>query len=318
TCLLQVPQLFEKLMKKLYEHAEVKFSNEFQNKKHFLKKFFEIIDLLLKRTVWQPHTKVFSYVPFQEFPDVMYLIILHFKKIVKSFENIVSKLLKLFSEQCFDHSADKRNILAFSKFIDSWLSNFVLSEGSKTDIVLPDVNSIKFKQFTTAFIFRCLMESLGWLIMKLVVNVYPQYLSSKEYTNILKTVLENHMKYYSAGDLTGRKQINIHETKIIMALQIIELGFIESTHWAKIIDLLNSENGTSTNRKKKFISSNTIKSEFHDNQQRFFCFLDNAIPKNICKKMLYLTAEFYWQHTTSFAFAPCVHLITSCYEEDPR
>ncbi|GFU02489.1 uncharacterized protein NPIL_523081 [Nephila pilipes] len=117
-------------------------------------------------------------------------------------------------------------------------SSFVLSEGSKTDIVLPDVNSIKFKQFTTAFIFRCLMESLGWLIVKLVVNVYPQYLSSKEYTNILKTVLENHMKYYSAGDLTGRKQINIHETKIIMALQIIELGFIESTHWAKIIDLL--------------------------------------------------------------------------------
>ncbi|GFU02488.1 hypothetical protein NPIL_523071, partial [Nephila pilipes] len=120
-----VPQLFEKLMKKLYEHAEVKFSNEFQNKKHFLKKFFEIIDLLLKRTVWQPHTKVFSYVPFQEFPDVMYLIILHFKKIVKTFENIVSKLLKLFSEQCFDYSADKRNILAFSKFIDTWLSKKV-------------------------------------------------------------------------------------------------------------------------------------------------------------------------------------------------
>ncbi|GFQ74953.1 uncharacterized protein TNCT_376901 [Trichonephila clavata] len=389
--LSKVTGLFEKLIIELYEYAEVKLCNMPLSIKPFLEVFFEVIELVLKRTVWQPlyitiHWDDFLKLSFTDFPHLISSITLLFDKIAKSFENILRKLFKLSVEKCFIDPMNSQ-ILAFFKFIDAWLNNFLLSEISKPDIVIPEVNTAQFREFINNYMSKCMIESLGWLILRLVINVYPKYLLSKKYINVLETMIRNYLKLFSSDDREGTQRIYLPDTKIIMALEIIELGCSETIYCDKIIGLLidlikktsskailsiimniikkycvcignhnykgtiqrlvqelaarigqkfpndteicnlyfkiiemfwflfyrNSEIQTIRNDFSKI----SFKSEIHDTQQKFFCLFNKVVSKNISEKMMYLTSESYWQHTTYFYFAPCVRLIISSIKDDP-
>ncbi|GFU73709.1 uncharacterized protein TNCV_21941 [Trichonephila clavipes] len=386
-----VSGLFEKLIKEFYEYAEVKLCDMPLSIKAFLEAFFEVIELVLKRTMWQPLYVTINWddflKPLTDFPHLISSITSLFDKIAKSLENILSKVFKLSIEKYLDNSMNC-GILAFLKFIDTWLNNFLLSEISKPDIAIPNRNPCRFREFTNKYMLKCMIESLGWLILRLVINIYPKYLHSMKYINVLEKLIKNYLKLFSSDDREGTQRIYLRDTKIIMTLEIIELGCCEIMFCDRITDLLldlikktsskailsiimniiykycvcidnhnhkgkiqrliqelaarigqkfpndteicdlyfkiieifwflfyrNSEIRTIRNDFSKI----SFKSENHDTQQKFFCLFNKIVSNNISEQMVYLTSESYWQHTTSFYFAPCVQLIISCVKDDPR
>ncbi|PRD33945.1 UNVERIFIED_CONTAM: hypothetical protein NCL1_16066 [Trichonephila clavipes] len=457
----KVSGLFEKLIKEFYEYAEVKLCDMPLSIKAFLEAFFEVIELVLKRTMWQPLYVTINWddflKPLTDFPHLISSITSLFDKIAKSLENILSKVFKLSIEKYLDNSMNC-GILAFLKFIDTWLNNFLLSEISKPDIAIPNRNPCRFREFTNKYMLKCMIESLGWLILRLVINIYPKYLHSMKYINVLEKLIKNYLKLFSSDDREDSIQgslliivdinpynskrclytlyfendtydstdelydsiydesmdmiympfntcfkkmlpslklfeirtqrIYLRDTKIIMTLEIIELGCCEIMFCDRITDLLldlikktsskailsiimniiykycvcidnhnhkgkiqrliqelaarigqkfpndteicdlyfkiieifwflfyrNSEIRTIRNDFSKI----SFKSENHDTQQKFFCLFNKIVSNNISEQMVYLTSESYWQHTTSFYFAPCVQLIISCVKDDPR